>query len=504
MFGRKDAQFLDLGLDQPESRKERRQRLGKYERELRKNSKTKNKKDTGLRLPIPAYGRGGDKVPQNFRMKLGLGIRPHRASTRVFAAAYPFLSQGSLGHEGVYMGQDMDGGGAFCVDPWEWYNKRYIDGTSMVLIGTVGTGKSTCAKSLTTRLVQYGYKAAIASDSKGEWTAVARFLGGGVISVGPGKSTRINPLDEGNRPSLDSTGEPMTDRVWAAVVRTRRLALLGTIVGILLKSRDLEPEEHTALAQALDATVASDKPVTLPTISYFLRNPVTETGREVLDQAKTMDHALSRCLTGDLAGMFDGESTEKFDAAKPIMVIDTKALKGASPEARKITNACTGAWVEAAVTNPDSGRRIIVYEEGWDSITDVYSLGRMVEQWKLARDYGITNLLILHKIADTEMAGDKGSAMHAMAQSLLTDAEIRIAYRQKPDALKATKEALGLTDSEIARIRRLPKGQGLWKIADKFSFVVKNVITPVEQPIFDTDSKMKRQETEEVQEHAAV
>lgn len=490
MFPRTKKHVLDLGFE-GESPRSRKARLKRWKQSQSTTGKDKIRQRESLELPQRAYSRGGDRVPHNLRGNSFLGLKPHRASTRVFAAAYPFLSQGSLGHEGAYIGQDADGGGAFCADPWEWYNKGYVDGTSIVLIGTVGTGKSTCAKSFVTRLVLGGRKAAICSDAKGEWVPVARFLGGGVISVGPGRNTRINPLDAGNRPANDSEGQPMTDEVWAAIVRTRRLALLSTLVGILLKSRDLEPEEHTAIVRALDSTVESGRPVTLPTVVHFLRHPDEDVSREVGSHGERIYHALSRCLDGDLAGMFDGESTERFDEKLPIMVIDTRALKGASQEARKITNACTAAWVEAAVTNRDSGQRILVYEEGWDSMSDPYSLARMVEQWKLARDYGIANLLILHKIADTDMAGDAGSATHAMARSLLTDAEIRIAYRQKPDALPATQEALGLTDSETARIRRLPKGQGLWKIADKYSYVVNNVITEAEKPIFDTDSRMK-------------
>lgn len=487
----KVTDVLDLGFDTKESNRKRRKRLRKWAHENQSEIHAGSDKAEDLNLPRQAYGRGGDRLSENFRERSYLDIRAHRASTRVFAAAFPFLSQGSLGHEGAYMGQDVSGGGAFCADPWEWYNKGHIDGTSMILIGTVGTGKSTCAKSLVTRLVQSGRKAAICSDLKGEWVKVARFLGGGVISVGPGKKTRINPLDEGTRPTRDSEGHPMKDEMWAAIVRTRRLALLTTLVGILLNARELEPEEHTALVRSVDAAVAGDGPVTLPEVVHHLRNPTPAVAAEVGENGQRLYHALSRCLDGDLAGMFDGESTERFDSELPIMVIDTRALKGASVQARKITNACTAAWVEAAVTSPDAGQRILVYEEGWDSMSDPYSLARMVEQWKLAREYGIANLLIMHKVADSDMAGDAGSQTQAMAKSLLTDAEIRIVYRQKPDALAATQEAFGLTDAETKKVRSLPKGHGLWKIADKFSYIVNNIMTEAEIPVFNTDERMK-------------
>ncbi|MFJ4228433.1 hypothetical protein ACIPYV_12805, partial [Paenarthrobacter nicotinovorans] len=127
---------------------------------------------------------------------------PHRASTMTFAAAYPFITESGLGHEGTYIGTDVFGSGAFSYDPWILYDKGIISGPSIVVIGTVGTGKSMCGKSLVARSITLGRKAAVASDPKGEWVSVANAVGGKVISVGPGRSARVNPLDAGPRPSL--------------------------------------------------------------------------------------------------------------------------------------------------------------------------------------------------------------------------------------------------------------------------------------------------------------
>src|SRR5699024_12865835 len=98
----------------------------------------------------------------------------------------------------------------------------------------------------------------------------------------------------------------------------------------------------------------------------------------------------------------------------------------------------TGAWTEAMVTTSDAGQRIVVYEEGWDNISSEADLQRMVEAWKLARAYGIFNILIMHKIADLDMAVDHGSQMAAMSRSLLTDTDIKISDRQDETALRTT------------------------------------------------------------------
>ena len=75
-------------------------------------------------------------------------------------------------------------------------------------------------------------------------------------------------------------------------------------------------------------------------------------------------------------------------------------------------------------------------------------LRRMDAHWRLARHYGIANMLIFHKLSDLDNVGDQGSAMRALASSLLANAETRIVYRQESDQLGATAAALGLTGTE--------------------------------------------------------
>src|SRR5699024_5568554 len=149
------------------------------------------------------------------------------------------------------IGQDLHGGGPFCFDPWELYRKGVISGMSMLLFGQVGTGKSSLAKSMALRLVHYGRRLSVASDKKGEWTNVVRDLGGNVIQVGPGLDTRLNPLDEGVRPSLTVQGLPMTDEHWRLMVRSRRMSILTTLIKIL-NARDPDSAEHLVISDALD------------------------------------------------------------------------------------------------------------------------------------------------------------------------------------------------------------------------------------------------------------
>ena len=305
-------------------------------------------------------GDWGSNKPNSLRGPHRLRPAPHRASTMTFAAAYPFLTESGLGHEGTYIGTDVFGSGAFSYDPWILYDKGIISGPSIVVIGTVGTGKSMCGKSLVTRSITLGRKAAVASDPKGEWVAVAEAVGGKVISIGPGRPARVNPLDAGPRSTA------LTEAQWQAVVRQRRRYLLGALVSLMRQGTPLRPVEHTALDIALMETMAENSDPTLPMVLDHLLKPSKEmTALVGSDGATAVSHSLRRTVSGDLEGMFDAPSTVAFDADAPMMVMDTSALIGASEQALSLAAACGATWLEAAITNPDGGKRLVVYDEGW-------------------------------------------------------------------------------------------------------------------------------------------
>ena len=101
-------------------------------------------------------------------------------------------------------------------------------------------------------------------------------------------------------------------------------------------------------------------------------------------------------------------------------------------------------------------------------------------------------MLVFHKLSDLDNVGDQGSAMRALASSLLANAETRIVYRQEADQLGSTALALGLTGTEQRLLPSLGTGQGLWRIKDR-SFVVQHQLHPAELAAFDTTGRMNGQ-----------
>ncbi|MEU7601916.1 ATP-binding protein [Streptomyces sp. NPDC041003] len=444
-------------------------------------------------MPLPLYpaaGRPGAASARGNRLRLPA----HRMTTAVAAGAYPFLAEGGLGADGIYIGRDVHAEAAFTFDPFTLYGKvEGFTNPNVLLAGVIGQGKSALAKSFALRSVAFGYRVYVPCDPKGEWTPVAEALGGTSITLGPGLPGRLNPLDAAPRP-------PSVAEVdWAGEVRKRRLLLLGSLARTVL-GRELMPMEHTALDIALDGVVnaaaAAGRTPLLGDIAHTLAQPAlldqaagTVSGH-LGDAARDLSHAMRRLVHGDLAGMFDAPSTVTFDPASPMLSIDLSRLGGSGDDtALVLAMTCASAWMESALTDPRGGRRWIVYDEAWRLMRHPALLQRMQSQWKLSRGLGIANLMVIHRLSDLLTAGDAGSQGRALAEGLLADCSTRIIYRQETDQVHAAATLLGLTSVETEAISHLNRGRGLWKVAGR-SFIVQHLLHPAEQQLFDTDSRM--------------
>jgi hypothetical protein len=427
--------------------------------------------------------RAGEPGPAALRTPGRLRLPRHQDTSATLAGAYPFLAEGGLGSDGVFVGQDLYSGSSFVYDPWVLYARGLITAPNLVLAGIVGSGKSALAKSLYTRSIPFGRRVYVPGDPKGEHTAVAETVGGKAIAVGHGMSNRLNPLDEGHRPrSLD-------DFQWAAQVTARRRDLVGALAETVLDRR-LTPLEHTAVDVALARTVRSTEVPVLPMVVDRLLAPEKADDRDgrLAEDGRLAGHALRRLVAGDLAGLFDGPSTVRFDPTLPMISLDlSRVTENATLVAVLMT--CASAWMESALLDPAGGQRWVVYDEAWRLMSHPALLRRMDAHWRLARHYGIANMLIFHKLSDLDNVGDQGSAMRALASSLLANADTRVVYRQESDQLASTATALGLTRTEQQLLPTLGTGQGLWRIKHR-TFVAQHQLHPAELELFDTTRRM--------------
>ena len=429
---------------------------------------------------LPAAGEPG---PAQLRSPGKFRLPRHQDTSATLAGAYPFLAEGGLGSDGVFVGQDLYSGGSFVYDPWVLYARGVITAPNLVLAGIVGSGKSSLAKSLYTRSLPFGRRVYVPGDPKGEHTAVAEAVGGRAIVLGHGLTARLNPLDEGYRPS------GMDDAEWASTIASRRRDLIGALAETVL-TRPLSPLEHTAIDTALTETVrGNDVPILPMVVDHILKPSQTaDPDGRLAEDGRLVGHALRRLVAGDLAGLFDGPSTVTFDPTLPMISLDLSRVAENSTLI-SVLMTCSSAWMESALLDPAGGQRWCIYDEAWRLMSHPALLKRMDAHWRLARHYGIANMLIFHKLTDLENVGDQGSAMRSLANSLLANAETRIIYRQESDQLGTTARTLGLTGTEQKLLPGLGVGQGLWRIKDR-SFVCQHQLHPAELALFDTTTRM--------------
>src|SRR5581483_10837678 len=122
-------------------------------RDMRRAEAAELAAEQRARQVLPQAGQAG---PAALRTPGRFKVRRHQDTSATLAGAYPFLAEGGLGSDGVFVGQDLYSGSSFVYDPWVLYQRGFITAPNLVLAGIVGSGKSSLAKSLYTRSIGFG------------------------------------------------------------------------------------------------------------------------------------------------------------------------------------------------------------------------------------------------------------------------------------------------------------------------------------------------------------
>jgi hypothetical protein len=104
--------------------------------------------------------------------------------------------------------------------------------------------------------------------------------------------------------------------------RSRRRDLIGALAETVL-DRALTPLEHTAIDLALRRRALREVPILPMVVDRILEpRPGRRRGRPARGGRPLVGHALRRLVAGDLAGLFDGPSTVRFDPSLPMVSLD--------------------------------------------------------------------------------------------------------------------------------------------------------------------------------------
>jgi type IV secretory pathway VirB4 component len=327
----------------------------------------------------------------------------HRATTAVAQAIYPFVAEGGLSRRGVYIGRDLYGG-SFVFDPFVLYEARLCTNPNMLVIGDVGSGKSSLIKTYLFRQSLFG-RCIWVADPKGEYAPLAAAIDGVDLALAPGGDVRVNPLASG-------------------LSEETRLLLLRAIT-ITALGRSLLPEEDAALRESLrDLDQDAASTATLATVVARLLRPSPTMAERLATHPERLGEAtrsaalaLQRLIEGDLHGMLDGaELYADFDLNSDAVVLDLSAFYEST--ALGVVMGCAAAWQRAAVDRRHAdadreGRRspkfISVFDEAWRVLAIPGIAEWLQDSFKRARSYGVQNIVVMHRLSDLAAVGATGS-----------------------------------------------------------------------------------------------
>ena len=409
-----------------------------------------------------------------------VGVGAHETTTRNLGALYPQLADTTRSTPGIFIGLDLLGG-PYTYDPFELYNAGILTNPNAIIFGQIGRGKSALVKTYLLRQVAFG-RSVFVLDPKGEYGAFAETCGVTPLQLRPGGPLRLNPLDlpDGN-PEL---------------VISQRLQLLEALASSSM-GRALVPRERAAVEVALEATSRLATTPTLGAVVDHLLAPSREaalmlatTVSALGEEGRDVALALRRLVKGDLAGMFDEDTSAVLNLSSPVTCLDLSALYG-SP-ALGILMICAASWLQGAVrARAESGERsLFVIDEAWAVLRDVAVARWLQASWKLARSWGVSNLAVLHRISDLAAVGEEGSEERNLANGILLDSETKILYAQPSGELAHADHVLGLTPAERDVLPRLARGVALWNVAGRSS-LVQHLLGPDELNLVDSDHAMR-------------
>ena len=415
---------------------------------------------------------------------------PVRTSSNQAEAVYLPTAAPGLGDSGVIIGREVYSGKGYVYDPFQLYGQQ-LPAPHWLVLGESGNGKSSLEKTYVLRQLRFKDRQVVVLDAQGEdgvgeWNRIAEAVGVTPIRLDPhqrgGLGVRLNPLD----PAITQTGQ---------------LALLRTIVEVAL-GRTLDERSGYAL-KAAQATVRAealkaDRQPILHDIVDALRDPkqlaaedMNVTLDEVRDWGLDVALVLDRLVDGDLAGMFDGPTTEGIDLDSPLIVFDLSTIDRNSI-AMPVLMAIVGVWLEHTWIRPDRRKRILLVEEAWHIINSPSVAQLFQRLLKFGRRLGLSFVAVVHHLSDVV-----DGAASKEAAAILKMASTRTIYMQKSDEAKATGRVLGLPRWAVEIIPTLSPGIAVWDVNGDVQ-VVKHIVTEIERPLVYTDRAMTETSAEQL------
>ena len=451
----------------------------------------KEKKDrtlgtsTGLTRRLGYLGAGAvGRLPG--RVPWEISIPKHTESTEALRGLYPWLSGKPLPQRGPIFGREVISGGLWHIDPWEHRKLGRVGDSGIFISGVIGSGKSSAGKCLLIRHNGFGRPFVVPADIRGEWVPVVDAMEGLVLRLGPGMPDRLNALALPPMPSVAG----MNEALWWDVVFSHWQELLKSLCETLMPNqRELNPVETTSIEAALKEASQFDsasgqlsriRPISLHPVVDLLLAPsqsMADTVRMPLDRLQDEIRDIGLCLRrlteGSMKGLVDGVgNANRIDLGRQAMCVDMSRVQQ-NDAAVAMSMACTQSIIELAFLYQVQ-QWWIAYDEVWRMSRFGPLLQRMNSGQRRSRATGAGTVLISHRVTDSLMGGEV--AQRAMLD-MITDCATKIIYRQRADAIAATRTMVPMSDRVAEQLPTLPRGRAV-HVVDGAAYLVDHLMGP--------------------------
>jgi hypothetical protein len=480
------------------------------------------------RQPAPARA-AQPQVPPAWGWKLpGAGRAAHvtaapeyQGTTTQVCGLYPYVAGSGTPAAGTPVGRHQLFGSTVCMDPIAWCRAGLTSNPGEFVLGQAGIGKSTLVKRQVSGAVATGTRALILGDTKPDYTLLVQYLGGQVIRIGRGLD-KINPLDTGplGAALARMRGPDAQALRWEA--RSRRLALLMALCTLVREAR-ISNAEEVLLGRAIDLLDERNTPGTQPTVPDVL--DVLEAGPDILrsaarastpgayeNQVRDLVMTLDLLTTGNLAGVFDGPTSQPIDLDAPAVSVDISRTGASGDQLLTAAMLCTWSYgfsaVDAAAALADQGlapRRsyLAVMDELWRAIRGAPGLVEHADALtRLNRAKGMGSIMITHSLADLEALAAPED--RAKARGFVERASITVMGGLPPRELEAVSAVTPLTgperdlvtswsapDSWQPGARHPGRGKYLIKTGERLGIPVELSLVGDEWRLYDTDQAIR-------------
>lgn len=397
--------------------------------------------------------------------------------------------------QALVIGRDRLSGATVAHDGISGYKNKLISSANAVLIGLLGSGKSSLIKSVYVarqltmrrrRAVVFDKKprtdGTVSSNEEGEYAELTRHFGAEPFRLeigGDGKSsTVLNLLD----PVILQGGGVSTQQ-----------ALLVTMAE-LSGSKELNEFQLKAVAsthkRVLGEFESRDRvPVLEDFVARIHEVPDLEEFRSMPTRVKD-DFALAawqtkfmfeRMLTDELAGLFDGETSKHVSLNQKLTTFDISALPEDGPSVSMVM-AVGNAWLLGMLRRQPGWNTSMIAEEGWYLTRG--SAGKLLQaNAKLSRALGLQIVTAFHHLSDIP----RDSA----AISLIQEAQTAHLFKQEHEHdIDEIVRLFGIDPANAEALRQLRVGEHFLKVGTRREIRVEHVRSELETLFTDTDAGM--------------